>query len=780
MRIEDTSLQQKVILGYMILIVVICSIVAILLHERSYMKEIKTETSEIRRIRHDVSAAHRGITELATRGESVMAWENADYCEYRKRRLNIDSLLQALKVNCGTFVRPEHIDTLRSLLEDKEKHLLQIMETFDRQEKADSLLVTRLPEVVRQATHIRTVKQRKEGLAGFLGGKKTRQLLPSAQKLHTFSGNLIAMQKERTEAMAAYTDSLRNRNRELNGKLYSFITYLDGKAEVSFKQREEKVTEAWELSYRLFSVVIVFASILLVVSFLIIRHDIRKEESVKSQLRKIIRENKDLLEMRKQIILTVSHDIRGPLGNINNCAELASDTREKKKREGYLESIRHSCQHILRLVNNLMDVYKINETRDIRNDVPFRLEKLLGSVSEEYARKANDKALLFKREHKNCSVTVKGDADKLEQILDNLLTNAVKFTPSGTIGFCTEYTTGKLFVEICDTGIGMDRETVERVFRPFERAAQEVNSEGFGLGLFITKALVKVLDGTIDVKSQPGKGTMFHLMFPLPETTEKVEAEEVPSQIPAVLPKRVLVVDDDTILLKIAEDMLGRNGVICTTCHNAKEAVLALRNSDYDLVLTDIQMPVTDGFGLLKLFRSSDIGNSRTVPVAVMTARGDGDSGVYVKSGFCGYIHKPFSMKGLLAFISSVTTGHISGKSFFDYERLMENTDDRRHMFDLIAEESEKDLAELECALEGHDRAMMRKAVHRMMPVWELLGADGQLSDYRCALHDKAVSDEILKEHTLKIMEQIRTLIDEANNEKRKINDEKDNIDCRG
>lgn len=110
----------------------------------------------------------------------------------------------------------------------------------------------------------------------------------------------------------------------------------------------------------------------------------------------------------------------------------------------------------------------------------------------------------------------------------------------------------------------------------------------------------------------------------------------------------------------------------------------------------------------------------------------------------------------------------------------MENTDDRRHMFGLIAEESEKDLAELECALEGHDRAMMRKAVHRMMPVWELLGADGQLSDYRCALHDEAVSDEILKEHTLEIMEQIRTLIGEANNEKRKINDEKDNIDCRG
>ena len=127
--------------------------------------------------------------------------------------------------------------------------------------------------------------------------------------------------------------------------------------------------------------------------------------------------------------------------------------------------------------------------------------------------------------------------------------------------------------------------------------------------------------------------------------------------------------------------LLGRNGVECTTCQNAKEAVLALDRQDYDLVLTDIQMPVTDGFGLLRLLRNSDIGNSRTVPVAVMTARGDGDSGVYVKSGFCGCIHKPFSSKGLLTFISSVTAGGIAGMSPFDYSRLMESTDDRQHMF---------------------------------------------------------------------------------------------------
>ena len=769
---RKASLQHKVLLGYMILIMAVCGMVSILLYERSRMREIKTETSEIRRIRHDISTAHRYITELATYGESVIVWEDTDFREYRRKRLQTDSLLQILKVSCGTFVLPKQIDSLCHLLEAKEVHLLRIMETITRQGEADSLLANRLPVVIREAVRTRTVTQKKKGIAGWFGGKRSVQVFEPSKGLQDLNEKLIAMQEERERRIDIYTDSLRIQNKALNRKLQILITHLDGQAQAAFISREEKITEAGDFSFKLFVLVIVSASSLLFISFLIIRHDIRKEREGRAQLQRINRENEELLGMRKQIILTISHDIRGPLGNINNCVELASETREKKKREGYLENIRHSCRHILNLVNNLMDVYRINETRDTRNEIPFRLGSLLDNISEEYARKAAGQALLFERCHEIVNnITVRGDADKLEQILDNLLTNAIKFTPSGTVRFHTGYAEGRLHVEVGDTGIGMDRETLERVFRPFERAAQEINSEGFGLGLFITKGLVKVLDGNIDVESRPGKGTIFRLTFPLPETTEDPETEEFQVQSAMVLPKRVLVVDDDSILLRITEDMLGRHGVECTTCQSVKEAVLALDRLDYDLVLTDIQMPVTDGFGLLKLLRGSDIGNSRTIPVAVMTARGDGDSGVYARSGFCGCIHKPFSSKGLLAFLSSVMAGRAAGASPFDYSRLMESTDDRRHMFGLVMKESEKDLAELEGAMEGMDREAMRRTVHRMAPVWELLGAGDVLSDYRKILHDKAAGDETVRGHTLRVMEQIRTLMDEVNNELEKRDD---------
>lgn len=755
------SLQDKILLGYLILVAVIGSMTAILLHERKRMQEIEAETAKISKIRKDINTIHRRITELATHGESVIAWDETDCQEYKSRRLEVDSLLQVMKQNSDGSVCPEQIDTLRGLLKEKENHLLHIMEVVMAQEEADSLLTNRLPVVAEQAAHIRTITRKKKGIAGWFGGKKTVQVPSRSKELRELNEKLVSMQEERVRRIDAYARSLRMQNKELNRKLHDFITVLDGQAQDSFQSREKKIAQTQELSYRLFTIVIVIAIVLLVISFLIIHYDLKKEAKAKSRLQQIIRENENLLDMRKKIILTVSHDIRGPLGNINNCAELASDTREKKKRNRYLENIHHSCRHILHLVNDLMDVYKINEAKDTKNEIPFLLDKLLERIADNHSRKANDKALIFEAAYKNTAVTVRGDADKIEQILNNLLTNAVKFTPSGSIRFLAEYSEGRLNVEVGDTGIGMDSQTLQRIFYPFERAAQNINSEGFGLGLFITKGLVKVLGGNIDVESTLGHGSVFRLSFPLPKTSEDVDPEEGFSQPSGVLPKRVLVVDDDSILLKIAEDMLGRNGVECTTCLGVKEAVNALRISDYDLVLTDIQMPETDGFGFLKLLRSSDIGNSRTVPIAVMTARGDGNSGVYEQSGFCGCIHKPFSMKGLLSFISSMAAINRSERQpKFDYTRLMENTDDRVHMFSLVLKESEKDFAELENALSDSDRTAMRNTVHRMMPVWELLGMEGVLSVYRKILHDKTIGDDVLREHTRQIMKEIRNLID--------------------
>lgn len=769
------SLQFKILAGYTILITIITCTIFIFLNEKNRLRRIKLESNEIHTVRCDINTVHRHITKLAILGEGVITWDDTDYKEYYKNRHQTDSLLQYLKSNCKEYVIPEQIDTLRYLLAEKEIHLLHIMQTFKHQKEKEEILANRLPKVARMATNVRTVTQNKKGLAGFFGKKEVVQIIPSAQELYALSDSLMVIQQQQAKEMGLYVDSLRMRNRILNRTLNKLIDEFDRQTLSAFTWREQQIDEAKKSSYRMFSIIIVLVIVLLLISFIVIRSDLRKEEKVKLKLKKVISENEDLLEMRKKIILTVSHDIRGPLGNIHNCADLVSDTREKKKREIYLNDIRHSCQHVLHLVNNLMDAYRINEAGDLHNDTPFYLNRFLKRISDEFSRKATSKGLILYSEHNGSNVTVKGDADKLEQVLANLLTNAIKFTSRGNINFHSEYSDGKLRIEIRDTGIGMDEETLKRIFAPFERAAQNVNSEGFGLGLFLTKGLIKVLEGKMDVESALGKGSVFRLELPLPETDELVEEDKSDHNTITILPKNVLVVDDDPIQLKIAEDMLGRKGISCKTCKNAREVVAALENSEYDLVLTDVQMPDTDGFGLLRLLRNSDIGNSRTVPVAIMTARGDGNSGIYEKEGFAGCIHKPFNIHGLLAFLSTIVSRtQVSVFGDFDFSSLLENTDDYSHMLSLVVMESEKELEEMESADMITDREAMRKIIHRMIPVWEMLGKDNILRDFQRLLHDSDSQNETVHEHAIQIMRWLKILIEETKKELKKY----ENSDC--
>lgn len=771
----QSLLRKKIFLGYIIITAIVLFLTVVMVNERFRFRRFEGVINETNYARENIHKAHLYITKLATLGESVIAWDESDYNRYHYQRLKTDSILLEIKSGCGNFLRPSQIDSLRVLLETKETHLFRIMKAVQSWEESDSILANELPVIATQSVRMKTITQKKKGIAGLFGKKETVQVPYITNEIQNFNERLISVRDWRNNQMEAYADSLRLQNRLLNHKLYDFVSSLDNQIQQSFTEQYQEITETRWKSFRLFAIVISIVIVLFVISFFIILSDLRKEEKIKVKLQQSVQENEDLLEMRKRIILTVSHDIRGPLGNIHNCADLASQTREKKKREPYLEDIRHSCHHILHLVNDLMDAYRINEAGDLRNDTPFYLDRFLQRISDEFSRKAVAKALYLQSEHQNSSFVVKSDADKLEQVLANLLTNAIKFTPSGTISFYSKYLEGKLHIEIRDTGIGMDEETQKRIFAPFERAAQNVNSEGFGLGLFLTKGLVKVLNGIITVESAPGKGSIFRLEIPLPETDELVEEDKSDSDSITILPKNVLVVDDDPILLKIAEDMLGRKGVSCTPCMNFQEVVAALGKSDYDIVLTDVQMPDTDGFALLRLLRNSDIGNSRTIPVAVMTARGDGNSGVYEKEGFVGCIHKPFNIHALLTFLSSVMSqAKVSDAGEFNFSRLLEGTDDNIHMLSLVIEESRKELEDLESALKDDNREVMRKTIHRMIPVWEMLGKDNILRDFQRILHDSDIQNETVHEHAIQTIEWLKKLIEETKNELKKY----ENSDC--
>lgn len=771
-------LQHKIVVGYLLLMAIIGCMVTIVLHERKRVAEIEQESTGIFQTQNNINTAHRYITVLATFGESVMIWNDKDSETYYTRRLKADSLLQVLREQCKEFVRPEQVDSLRVLLLNKEEHLFRMKDIFRQQKHIDSLLANQYFLVTSQASEPRTVTRKKKGIAGFFGGKKTVLLPVVNSKAKSRNNELISLQEERQQDIEILTDSLRLQNREFNRKLRSLIISLDEQILFALQNKEARLKKSYEYSTSVITGLIIFSIILLVVSYLIILRDIREKADGRIRLEETIKQNAALLEMRKNIILTISHDIRAPLNIISGNAELAMDTREKKRRNTHLNNIRIVCKHVVHLLNNLLDVYRLNEAKETRNDVSFNLNNLLERVASGFSHVVTNKGILFRPEFKNTDVNLYGDVDRIEQILDNLLTNAVKFTESGTIELNARYHDGVLLLEVKDSGIGMSPETLSRIFRPFERLTSAANVDGVGLGLAITKGVVKLLGGKIDVASDIGHGTTFRITLPLNITDEPLESENRILPYLEHLPKNVLVIDDDTMSLTMIKEMLERNGVSCTACSNARELVKEMRKRDYDLLLSDIQMPGTNGFEILNLLRNSNIGNSRTIPVIAMTARGDREKDAFVGSGFADCVYKPFSMNELLNTISAAMPHKEPEEPCApDFDTFTVDVRDKRKLLRTFISQSNRDIKDLWSAMEAEDRAGLREIAHKIQPSLELLQSYGPFYDFREMLKDETSGKEVIEEYTKRIIEHISMLVTAAENTINRMTHEKENTD---
>ena len=347
----------------MVLIVAIIGMIIIMVRERNRVLVIETEAQTIHRVQHNGNIVQHHITILSTYGETALSWEEEDFANYHSLRLHIDSMMQAMHKGYEEFVSQSQIDSLRYLLSSKEEHLYQIMQLFHSQNSQEGMQFSHLPAEAQP----RTVIRKKKGFTGFLGAKETLEIVPSASTiLKTLNKELLSMQEERQESINAYTDSLRNHNKELNRKLRHLITTMNNQTERVLEAKECHLRESYNRSICVISWLIISA-----ISYLIIQKDLREKARTRKRLEDTIQQNTALLEMRKNIILTISHDIRAPLNVIDGSADLAMDTREKKRRNIHLNNIRRVCKHVVHLLNNLLDVYRLNEAKEIRNDVPY-------------------------------------------------------------------------------------------------------------------------------------------------------------------------------------------------------------------------------------------------------------------------------------------------------------------------------------------------------------------------------------------------------------------------
>ena len=764
----EQRLQEKITFGYVVMFIIGISMVSILVHERKRIREIEADTETIRQVRRVISDTHQRITRLALLGEGVVGWDETDYHHYHTQLLRTDSLLQAMKPLCREYVRPAQIDTLRSLLADKETQLRHIMQAMERQEEADSLLVNHLPEVARRATRVRTIKQKKNGLAGFFGGKKTVQVLPSARELHAFSDSLTAMQQRQAAEMKAYADSLRIRNRTLNRELERLIRDLDTQAQTAFGHRERKIAEAQALSVRLFTITISAAIVLLFLSYLAIHREMKRNDQERKRREKLIGElqesneaNRKLIKLRRNLIQNVTHELRTPLTAISGNAELLLNDTEADNRMRHAQTIGDAAGRMAGMINNLLVYFRLDSGKETPSVKPFKLRSIAETLETEFATLAKNKGLNFKTASETDEI-VSGDRNRIISIGGNLLSNAIKFTRSGTVTLSTGYKNGIFTLTVEDTGTGMTGEQQARIFIPFERLGNAVTEDGFGLGLAIVADTVKLLKGNITVESEPGKGSRFTVSLPLTKAEEMAAAEKTNAGHSTLSDCSVLAIDNNGMLLDMMKEMYRQNGVDCDTCQTAGELTDLMRAKDYDLLITDLKMPEVNGYEVLELLRTSEIGNSRTIPVVAATAAGYVEKEELTGKGFAAVLYKPYSIDELLAVTESCIKRNKANS--IDLSSLLAFGDKRRTL-EKLAATTQSDMDEVRKAAEAGDMEALDYWVHHLRSSWMLIKAEQPLAVLYDAIHKEKISEEDIQSAVNGVLEQGVIIVETARKE---------------
>lgn len=677
-----------------------------------------------------------------------MAWEESDYKEYGRDRILTDSLLQTLKPHCREYVRPNQIDTLRHMLAEKETHLLHIMQTFKQQKEREDMLAKRLPEVARRATKVRTVVQKKKGIAGFFGKREEIQVMPSTKELHAFSDSLIAMQQRQENEMDTYTDSLRMRNRELNKALNRLIGDLDEQAMTAFEYREQKITEAQTISARLFTITISAAIVLLFLSYLTIHREIKRNAQTKMKREELIGKlqesneaNEKLIKLRRNLIQNITHELRTPLTAIIGNAELLPDDTEAHNRIRHAQTIREAAGRMAGMINSLLVYFRLDSGKETPSVKPFKLYSIAETLETEFTPQAQDKRLSFMVKNRADEI-VNGDRNRILSIGSNLLSNAIKFTQSGTIALSADYKNGIFTLSVEDTGTGMTEEQQERIFTPFERLGNAVTEDGFGLGLAIVADTIKLLKGNIAVESEPGKGSRFTVSLPLPKAEETVRGEKTIMRHSMLSGCSVLAIDNNGMLLDLIKEMYKQSGVECNTCLTVGELTDRMRMKDYDLLITDLKMPEMNGYEVLELLRSSEIGNSQTIPIVAATAAGYVTEEELKEKGFAALLPKPYSIGELLAVTENcvmrkeTNTVNLSPLLAFG---------DKRHTLERLAATTQADMDGVRTAAESKDMAALDGWVHHLRSSWMLIKAEQPLAVLYDVIHKESIPEEALQ-----------------------------------
>ena len=471
-------------------------------------------------------------------------------------------------------------------------------------------------------------------------------------------------------------------------------------------------------------------------------------EKARADAEEAKKKTEELMESRHKMLLSVSHDIKSPLTSIIGNLELMDNTGNEKE----VASIQQSADHILKLLGNLLEFSSLEQGMLQAEKKPFNVSQLCEETASMFEPIAHKKNLVFDFKNEiQPNLYANSDQLKIKQIISNLISNAIKYTIEGSIGFRASYENGNLVFRIQDTGIGIPDDKLEDIFKPFVRTDSGSKiSEGSGYGLSVVKGFVDLLGGQIEVESKIGQGSLFTTTIPveieiIESTDDQSHPAEVTTSTKQVEQRRILIIDDDDTLLTVISNMISRLGhqvLICRSKNDIDEALHDTGNFDY--VLTDREMGALSGNDILKIFKKAD----PSKPVYLMTARMDYDKKKAKSEGFDGFLQKPFNLKKLESIFGRHTQEEersSTGSMFSDFPELCDMMGDDeeaiRGILNIFAQSTADHLVALNECVEQDDFSTAHSLCHKMLPMFIQLQRENDIPFLTKMNNARGISD---------------------------------------
>lgn len=444
---------------------------------------------------------------------------------------------------------------------------------------------------------------------------------------------------------------------KLNSRLRSLLSTIENEERIKSLEQVSTWQNTIENTSKTIALLgAVSLLVILIFVFLVIR-DVSRSQRYRNELEDAKTYAESLLKSREQIMNTVTHDLRSPLNSVVGYTGLLEKTELTKSQNRYLGQLKKSSNYLLHLVNDLLDLSKLEAGKMSIEELTFNPKNLIEETVENAVPPEKTEAVkVLVNVSEDLDQAVITDPFRIKQILTNLVNNACKFTDKGSVKISAWLEDKDILnIEVNDTGIGISKEEKEKVFEEFSQEDTSIEKKygGSGLGLAITKKITDLLKGKITLESESGKGSTFLVRIPIKIAPKKTENDKLPKEpITDLKSKSVLIVDDEPSQLGLLTELIKSTGMSFSTARNGREALDKLRSKKIDLVLTDIQMPEMDGLELL-----SEINNNRKipkVPVIALSGQPNVSPEDYLKKGFKGSLLKPYSSDELLKLMGDI------------------------------------------------------------------------------------------------------------------------------